>query len=303
MRVPDNLMTNRVITQLNSVTDQISKLQIQISSGVRIQRPSDDPGGALRASNLRSGISLIENHQSVVKDSQQWLKSEDSALGSIQDTLRQIRNLGLQAGNTMDQPARDALKAQVDTLTKTLVQSANSTDGLRYVFAGYQSTQPPFTDDGVTVQYNGDYGKKNVTIIDGVTLELNHDGQEVFNAHAASDPSTPSGPDVFTTVRNLSSAIQSGNMTSINTYMAELDDHISRVGTIRVETGTRLQQTELAGSRLEQSTEVLNSMLSDTEGTDLAEALVHLQEQQNLYQAATYVGSTLARAGLLDWIR
>lgn len=299
MRVPDGLMQRFVTKELSSVTARLARYQTEISSGVRIQRPSDDPGGALRAANLRSGLTQLAQYQRGARFASSWLKSEEVALGNMHGLMRQVRDVGLRAASPTDASAREALAKQVETMSQAFIQEANATDGARFLFAGHQTMSAPITGSLGAVAYNGDTGDRWVQIGDGVKVDLNHNGGEVFNVGGAADPTQP---DIFTTMNELAQAIRTDDQATIQTKLGEVDSHMQRLVNMRAETGTRLQQVNLATDRLDQSKMVLNDLLGETEATDIAEALIKLKSEENLYQAATYIAGTLAKPGLLNWL-
>lgn len=301
MRVPDSLRSLTVRGYLSRTTDRLARLQTEVASGIRIQRPSDDPGGALRAASLRSGLSKVKLYTATVEDARTWLKSEDTVLGDLQETVRQIRTSGLQGANPLSTEARDTLAGQIEAMRKVLLQEANETDGLRFLFGGFHTTAAPFSMDSATgvVSYAGDAGAKEVSIGDGYLLQINHAGDQVFNMNHAAD----AGDDLFVTVATLANAVRAGDVDVVQTQLNAIDTHMTRIAGLRAETGTRLQQADLAADRLLQSKLTLSNMLSETEGADLSEVLVHLKEQENILQAATYVASTMQQGGLLQWLR
>ncbi|MHB9130813.1 MAG: flagellar hook-associated protein FlgL [Armatimonadota bacterium] len=298
MRVPNSIMVRDVTSRLSQVSEKLSRLQVEVSSGLRIQRPSDDPNGALRATSLRSDLAQFGQYKMATTDSTSWLKSEDVSLGQLQGLIRQVRTHALEASNPQGSESLSAIAAQVDTLNVNLVQVANSSDGTRYLFAGYKTTTVPFSAaPGPAVTYAGDSGARIETIGPGLTLQINHTGDQVFHTGVAGEN------DLFQTVSTLSDAIRTNNRTQITTALNELDAHMARVTSTRAETGVRLQQINLSQDRLDQNTLTLTNLLTNTEGSDLTEALVHLKEQENIFQAATYVASSLAKGGLLNWLR
>jgi flagellin-like hook-associated protein FlgL len=133
-----------------------------------------------------------------------------------------------------------------------------------------------------------------------VTLQFNHSGDQVFNMGGVANPTQP---DLFASVSALAADIRSGNIAGIQAQIDELDTHMTRVTAMRAETGNRLQQVNLGADRLDQTKSVLSELLGDTEGSDITVALVQLKEQENVFQAASYVGSTLSQGGLLQWLR
>jgi flagellar hook-associated protein 3 FlgL len=293
-------MSSIIDQQLAVVTDRLSRLQREISSGIRIQRPSDDPAGAVRATNLKTGIALVNQYRSAVDDSTLWLKTEDSALGSIIDLTRQVREAGLRGANPQPDGTREALGKQIEALRTSLMQVANTSDGLRYIFAGHKTMTVPFEVNAGAVTYAGDDNVKHISIGAGVTLELNHSGADVFNMGGAADATLP---DLFATIDALTTAVKTGDQTAATTLVGDLDQHLTRITGIRAETGNRLMLVELSGQQLDESKLVMNELLSNTESTDLAQTLVELKNQEILFQSATFVASTLGQNGVLQWLR
>jgi len=288
-------------SNLATAAERLQRYQIELSSGLRIQRPSDDPSGAQRVSSLRSNLSRIAQYEATTKDAQAWLKSEDSALGNITKSLRQIRDYALQAANPNIAGSRDTMVTQIKSQAGFVQQSLNTSDGSRYLFGGNKTLAVPFKGDLVGgITYAGDAGVRHITLNDSVTLNLNHSGSEVANLGGVSDPALP---DVFQTINDLVTAIQTGDQTGIAAQISNLDQHLSRMTNLRAETGVRLNQVELAADQLSQTKLTLTNLLNDTEGADLTEVTVQLKEQENVLQAATYVASTISQGGLLDWLR
>lgn len=300
MRIPDARMAYLVGDQLAQTSDRLAKLQIDVSSGVCIRRPSDDPEGAQRALELRSGLARVEQYQSTANDASSWLKTEDSALGSMQTLIRQVRDYALQGNNPLSTESRNALGAQIDAVKKSLMQVANTSDGTRYVFGGFQTLTPPLQQQAGSIQYTGDQGAMTVMLGDDMPMQLNTNGAALFNMGGAADASSS---DLFATLDTLSQAVRSGDQTTITSSISDLDTHATRIATARGTTGIRLQQVNLALDRLAQSQDVMNESLTNTEGTDLTSAIVELKTQENVQQAVSYVASNLSRGGLLSWLR
>lgn len=300
MRVPDGMMSQFVSTSLAQISERMQQYQTEIASGIRIQRPSDDPGGAVRAANLRSGLQKLEQYRRSGQDAAAWLSSEDSALNNLQNALRQIRTAAVAGNNPQSADARETLANQISTTAGTVLQSLNASDGSRFLFGGHRTMGTPFTGTAPgAVTYQGDAGVRRVLIGDGNSLDVNHAGDELVNLGGAADATLP---DIFQTIAALTTAVSNGDQAGISAGLTQLDAHMQRVNDTRSETGVKLQQVELSLDRITQSSLVLNTQLSDTEGADLTDAVVKLKAQENLYQAATYVSSKLVQGGLLSWL-
>ncbi|MHB9024214.1 MAG: flagellar hook-associated protein FlgL [Armatimonadota bacterium] len=300
MRVTNVFMAKSITDQLSQVSDRLGRLQLDITSGVRIHKPSDDPGGALRATHLRTGLAYIDSYQSTAREVNMWLKGEEVALGQMQELLRTVRDQGLQGANPNSPDVREPIAAQIDALRNSLLQLGNTAVGTRYIFAGFQTSASPFAEAGGVVTYAGDQGAISAAIGDGVSLLMNNNGASVFNMGGVSDATVP---DIFATISDLAADVRAGDQDGVRANIAELDKHMARLNTVRAETGRRLQQVSLANDQLAQSALMMNDLLGETESTDLSQALVDLKTQENLFQAASYIASTLGKGGLLDWLR
>jgi flagellar hook-associated protein 3 FlgL len=300
MRIADNMMSSSLATHLSQVSNRLARLQSEVSSGISLQKPSDDPDGALRAAILRSGLSQNAQYQKTVKHAEAWLKSEDTALDTVQRLVREARSIGLESSNPRSVKERETYARQIDQLVDGIKQAANSSDGVHYLFAGFQTLTTPFSGTPGAIAYTGDAGAKTVEISEGMSLTINHSGAQVFNMGGADDATLP---DLFETLSTMSAQALAGDTTGLQSSLAELDQHGTRLISLRAETGTRLQQVELGTERLTQTDLVLNDLLGAVESVDITEALVHLKEQENVYQAASYVASALTRGGLLSWMR
>ncbi len=300
MRIANNMMTGNLASHLSRVSARMARLQSEVSSGISLQKPSDDPDGALRAAMLRSGLARTAMFEKTVKYAESWLKSEDTALDTLQRLVREARSIGVAAANPLSAEARETYARQLDQLIDGVKQAANSTDGVHYLFAGFQTLTSPFTGVPGAIGYAGDDGAKSVEMSEGMSLTVNHAGDVVFNMGGAADATLP---DLFTTLAAMSGQVRTGDSDGLQQSLADLDQHATRLVSVRAETGTRLQQVELASSHLTQTGLVLQDLLGSVESADITEAIVHLKEQENVYQAASYVASSLMNGGLLYWLK
>lgn len=301
MRVPDSVRMGFIKREMNATSTRMQRYEQEIASGLRILRPSDDPEGALRASYLRSNLSRITQYADTANNAAMWLKTEDSALSDVQDSLTLLRQYALEANRPLSDEARETITSKIATVVGTLLQAANSNDGTRFVFAGHQTTGAPFHGtQPADITYTGDNGTRTIAIGDGTNMVLNHTGAFLFNIDGTADAGMPS---TFDTIQQLTDAVRVGDMDGITNTLTVLDKQAARVLSTRAETGIKLQQVTLATEQMDQANLVMTDLLSQTETCDVTEVLVHLKEQENLFQAVSYIASTVNRGGLLDWLR
>ncbi len=300
MRISDTMNRQLIGEQMSRTSDQISQLQTQISSGVRFQQPSEDPESAVRVASLNTSLAQVTQYQKNATAATSWLTTEESTLGNIGDLVSQAHTLAVQGANDTATDQRTALATQIDALRSSILAAGNTKLGDQYLFGGYQTNTAPLTDSAAGVQNHGDIGVISMAVSDQSNITLNTSSAQIFNFGGAADATTP---DLFTTLSNLSTALRNNDQTGIQMAMGELQTHDTHIESLRGNTGIRMQEAQLASDQLTKSNDTLTGLISDTQGTDITQALVSLQTEQNVLQAASYIASNLSQHGLLYWLK
>src|SRR5689334_22931597 len=104
MRITNNMVSDRVIADLQARYAQMANTQLQISTGRRVNQPSDDPIAAAQERLRQSELSGIQASQSSVAGTQSWLNQSETSLTEVQKVLSRANELALQgATGTMSQ--------------------------------------------------------------------------------------------------------------------------------------------------------------------------------------------------------
>src|SRR5438046_10437144 len=90
-RVGDFFVRQRLVGQVQNDQLDLFKLQNQISTGRRLQLPSDDAPAALRVINLQRLLDRKGQIQTNVKASSSYLSAADAQLGTVSDILNDLR--------------------------------------------------------------------------------------------------------------------------------------------------------------------------------------------------------------------
>jgi flagellar hook-associated protein 3 len=185
-RVGDLFVRQRLSSQVMRDQLDLFKLQNQISTGVRLQLPSDDAPAALRAINLQRLIDRKDQIKTNIQASAQYLGSADSRLGSIGTSLIELRAsvVGI-AGNVVPDSARQAALQDVTSLIQELVNTANSKLGERYLFSGAKSLTQPYDYNGEFVEYSGNDGALRSYVDFERLFDTNVSGLDVFGGISA----------------------------------------------------------------------------------------------------------------------
>ena len=139
-RVGDYFVRQRLIGQVQNDQLDLFKLQNQISTGQRLQLPSDDAPAALRAINLQRLLDRKGQIQTNVQANNHFLSAAETNLSSVSDLLINLRaeTVGV-AGTLSSDAARQTLVQQIDQALETLVATGNAKLQGRYLFAGSRS--------------------------------------------------------------------------------------------------------------------------------------------------------------------
>jgi flagellar hook-associated protein 3 FlgL len=115
VRISNNMMSDRLLANLQRSYSRMATTQEQISSGSRVNRPSDDPTAA-GAERLRSAeLEGIRRSQDSVAAANGWLTASESALSSLGDVVSRARELALQGANaSIDQNGRNVIAGEID---------------------------------------------------------------------------------------------------------------------------------------------------------------------------------------------
>ena len=187
----------------------LSDSQVQLTSGKRLIRASDDPAGAARAERALASATRVEASQRGVQTSEVLMTQSEGSLSDAGDLLQRARELMVAAGNAVhSDKERLTTSNELRSLREQLLVVANRSDGGRgYLFGGQGSSTPPFLDTPGGVQFRGTAGQ--AVAADGERLPLTLDGQEVWMQ-------TRTGNGVFETRANVSTGaawIDSGTVT------------------------------------------------------------------------------------------
>lgn len=185
--------TNR----LQDLNVNLNQTQEQVSTGKRVNRPSDDPVAAARILKLDQEVGRIETYQRNVGLAENRLQLEESSLSSMIDIIQRVRELTVQAGNgSLTANDRQSISAELKQRLQELASQANTQDSAgSYIFSGFQGENPAFAKNinGDWV-YQGDEGQRKLEIDDGVNVPISDHGKDLFvNVPAG-------GPTFFTEV-------------------------------------------------------------------------------------------------------
>ena len=168
------------LAALTKRQSDLSDAQLQLTTGKRVNRASDDPAAAAQAERALSKSARADASQRAAQSSRNMMTLTESALGEAGELLQQVREAMVASGNASYSDAERLGKAQqIEGLRDQLLAVANRTDGAAgYLFGGQGSSQPPFVDAVGGVQFRGTSGEISAAGED--RLPLSADGRSVW---------------------------------------------------------------------------------------------------------------------------
>lgn len=186
MRISTRQIYTQGIEAFQQQQQKLAKLQQQISSGVRLNKPSDDPASASRVLELEQDVSVNLQYQANINLAQQRLGQQDTVMKTYGDLLNRVRELAIQGNNgPLDPLSRNAIAVELDERLSELYSLTNTTDANGdYLFAGFQNANLPFTP-AITgsinhVNFNGDSGSRSIQISKVRQMQIDTPGREIF---------------------------------------------------------------------------------------------------------------------------
>jgi flagellar hook-associated protein 3 FlgL len=284
----------------NQILDRAGRATEQITSGKRVNSPSDDPDQVTnillmranldRASQIGRNLSRIQSETDVA----------EQALSNAVTVLESINTLGTQgATGTQTAEARQAIADQVESLFGQLVQLANTSQEGRYIFHGDNDQTAPYSVDpaqanGVSV-YDGAAATRQALHPSGTTFAYSRTAAEIFDNPAA-------GKNVFQVVNDLRLALEANDSAGIGTAMASMRTAQNHLSSGLAYYGS-VQKTVAAA--VESSSELetqCQTSLSGLEDADITEAILELSQAVTHRDAALAAKAKLPQTSLFDYL-
>ncbi|HZK58497.1 MAG TPA: flagellin [Cryobacterium sp.] len=129
MQINTNLAANNTYRNLAATQNDLSKSLEKLSSGLRINRASDDAAGLAISEGLKSQVGGLTVASRNAQDGISVVQTAEGSLNEVQSILQRVRDLAVQAGNDSNNAdSRTAIKTEVDALGKELSRIAGSTN-------------------------------------------------------------------------------------------------------------------------------------------------------------------------------
>lgn len=294
MRITHRLMSENTLSNLNDIRERMADLQNQIASGKRYQVPSDNPAVAGQTMQLRSQYGMAQTYLDIAQATDEWLSANELAFSQLIDIGTRALKLGYDGvSDTQGTTQRKAFADELSALLQQAVDVGNSTHKDNYIFSGHKILNQPFTlVDPNTVVYNGDQGNFGLKVSPGTTIAANIPGDVI--------------KPFFDALIELRNALQEEpfDRDRLTAAIANLSTNMETLKTWRSTNGTRQREVRSQIDFLTRAKTELQSLLSQKEDANVAEAISMLRNQETAYQAALEVTRrAISVTSLFDLLR
>jgi flagellar hook-associated protein 3 FlgL len=206
------------LAAVNQLQTQVARAQEEIASGLRVNKPSDDPSVVSDILQINSSLArntqIGQNLSNVTAE----VNGAEGALSSAVSTLDNVATLASQ-GSNFNRTAADRAEAAVEIQNQlqNLIGDANTSVGNRYVFSGDADQTAPYaldlTTTNGTTPYAGSAATRQVEDPRGGAFAVSQTAQQIFDAPGAS---------VFAAVNAIRVALLANDPAGVTTALINL---------------------------------------------------------------------------------
>ncbi len=338
MKVTENAAYRLMKTNLNNISNDLLNLRTQGATGLKLNKPSDDPASIRPVLTTRTQLRHTERYLETMGVSLDKMEATDGHLEHVENVLQRIKEIATNAiSGSLSQEDMNSLADEAALLQEELLDAANAMIDGKYIFAGYQENTRPFIvnpnynpDPSVPVPppynpldsntwpvlYRGDNNPSELEITPGEHLEVTLTGNNLFlgisdanwNTPPAASQSDTGRIDIFSTIQQLVESIRAGNIDNpagagggIQAAIENLETAANQNRRLRSQQGTKMSRVDTAITHQEEVKGDLKQILSRYQDADAIQVFNEIVQQETAYEAALNVTSRISKISILDY--
>ncbi|HTW98892.1 MAG TPA: hypothetical protein VMD59_08955 [Acidimicrobiales bacterium] len=304
MQVGDLTLYDSLAGTLNADQSSINTLDQELSSGLALQQPSDDPVAVVNALADQSQISQLTSTTNSATTASSWLGLANNTANSVINTLQTANSLMLQALNegSQNSGSYQQIAQQVQGVVQQLVSLGNTDYAGTPIFAGTAGVSTPYTGNASSgVTYNGNEQSFTIQVGPGAPTAVSVPGTDLFGG------GTTGIQSVFTTLQNFITHLDAGpgatSETNIQSDLTALTANMSQAETAATTLGESSQEVTSASTAATSTSAAVQKNLASTEDANVADVTTQLQAQLASYQSALYAVSQTVPETLAQFLK
>jgi flagellar hook-associated protein 3 FlgL len=298
-RVTNLMASQQVLANINAGQDGLLQTEEQLSTGKRINQPSDDPYGASLAISLQGQLARLGDYSNNVSDGTAWTNAGLSALQNMTDQLQRAQELVTEANNgTESSTEMQAGGAEIQQLVDGIKTDANATYNGQYVFGGGGTAAPYSSADNSFHGVVGGQVQRTVSAgsADTANVTVNTQVYQVLNGSANDDTGLLSQLQSIADSMKAGNPPPSGSLTALSSSLTGITEQSATLGAAQ-------DRLSLASTRIQSLQTSVTSSLSDDQDANMAQTLTTFSNQQAAFTAALKAGANIVQTSLMDFLQ
>ncbi|HTU28236.1 MAG TPA: flagellar hook-associated protein FlgL [Solirubrobacteraceae bacterium] len=293
-RITTLMTSNQILSEINSSESALSNTEEELSSGLTINQPSDNPYGAALAVQLNGQLSQLNDYNNNITDGQAWTSTATSALNSIQQQVQLAQELVTKAGNG-DMSASDLsdIGEEINQIVSSIQSTANAQYDGQYVFSGTSTSTAPYDSSG---NYQGSTSM--------VTRQIGPNANVTVSVNLSDALGTSSTTGLLSTLSNIATQLTTDSGTSAlnTTDLTDLQTGLNSLSSLQTQLGATTSQMTMASSTLsDMQTSVTSDLSNDTEA-NMATTETTYSNEEAAFEAALKAGASIVQSSLMDFL-
>jgi len=294
------------LANVDRIQQQIADANRQVSSGLKISTPSDDPdqiGSLLQLRAAQAHNTQIQSNLTLANADATGADNALSAAIKLMDTALTLAGQGTQVSATA--ASRQDQAQQVEALQEQMVNASQTSVQGRYIFGGDQDGTAPYSFDitstnNAVVQNTTAAATAQVEDPAGGSFSAAKTAQEIFDARNADG--TPATNNVFAALNNLRIALSNNDPTAIGNAIAPLEQASTQLNAMESFYGSTEDRIQAATDFASSNDVQLKTQISQKEDADVAAEAMALTQDTTQLQAAFEMRAKIPATSLFNYL-
>jgi flagellar hook-associated protein 3 FlgL len=297
MRITNNMVTTSVLAELQQLDSQQSTLQTEVSSGLAVTQPSDDPGvfgQVIQEESQSNQLAQFNQNATQALNVANASYAGITSLTQIYDRATQLATMG---DGTLGASANTGYASELDQLIQQAVTVANSQSAGSYLYAGTAVNSPPFTTtadssgDITAVSYVGNASQTAIPLSAGSSVAPGTSG--ATNAGFAAMINN------MIAVRN---ALNTNDQNALATASTALDNSETTLSSAAADNGAVQLRIQSEQTQEQSTATEVSSLISNQTSANLPATITELNQAQLAYQAAMETAVKVMQLSLTQYL-
>ena len=183
MRITNSMLMTSFLSNLRRLQTDFSKYSEQLSSGRRINRPSDNPPDLAELLALQQEVVRQTQFGNNISEAMNRLETADSKLNELTNSLlRAIQLTEQAASDTVTGTGRRAIAEEIRTIQDQILSNASTQISDRYIFAGTRTTRAslPSASPGEVYSLSTDLRVSGTGVTGGTVVDANVYEEDIY---------------------------------------------------------------------------------------------------------------------------